>query len=52
MIWEYMLNGMACAAWAAGFITILGMFIAAVALICMLMTWACKKDQDEEEDLK
>lgn len=50
MIWDYMLNGMSCAAWLVGLVVVLGLFVALIWLFCTVMAWAFGEDDEEEGD--
>ena len=50
MVWDYMLHGMACAAWVVGLVLVLGVFAGLMWLFCTLMAWAFGEDEEEEEE--
>ena len=50
MIWDYMLHGMACAAWVAGLVLVLGIFAALIWVFCTLMALAFGEEEESEHD--
>lgn len=48
MIWERMAEGMGAAAWVAGFVVVIGLFLLVVGLIGLVLTYVFSEDDDEE----
>lgn len=48
MIWEYMLCGMACAAWVVGLLLVLGVFAGLLYVFCLAMQIAFGGDKEDQ----
>ena len=50
MVWEYMEKGMASAAWVAGFVAVIGLFLVVVGLSGYLIMRVFDDEDEEEEE--
>ena len=50
MIWQYMEKGMACAAWVAGFLAVIGMFFLVIGITGYLLTYVFSDGEEDDED--
>lgn len=48
MIWEYMLHGMACAAWVVGLVLVLGVGAGLLYVFCLAMQITFGEDKEED----
>lgn len=48
MIWDYMLHGMACAAWVVGLVLVLGVCAGLMYLFCLAMQIAFGGQEETE----
>lgn len=46
MIWERMAEGMGAAAWVAGFVVVIGLFLAVIGLIGLVLTYVFSEDEE------